>query len=43
MTRIDVFSNSWSSLTLPAVWLGAAAGAALIYAAIRLRRWREEG
>ncbi|PLY43827.1 hypothetical protein CSZ94_07515 [Janthinobacterium sp. ROICE36] len=42
-TRIDVFSNSWSSLALPAVWLGAAAGAALIYAAIRLRRWREEG
>ncbi|SDM38165.1 ABC-2 type transport system permease protein [Janthinobacterium sp. OK676] len=43
VTRIDVFSNSWSSLALPAVWLGAAAGAALIYAAIRLRRWREEG
>ncbi|NVI85463.1 hypothetical protein [Janthinobacterium sp. BJB401] len=43
MTRIDVFSNSWSSLALPAVWLGAVAGAALIYAAIRLRRWREEG
>ncbi|MGK5036758.1 hypothetical protein [Janthinobacterium sp. LB3P118] len=43
MTRIDVFSNSWSSLALPAVWLGAAAGGALIYAAIRLRRWREEG
>ena len=42
MTRIDVFSNSWSSLAMPAVWLGAAAGAALIYAAIRLRRWREE-
>ncbi|UQV44713.1 hypothetical protein KIV45_23440 [Janthinobacterium lividum] len=43
MTRIDVFSNSWSSLALPAAWLGAAAGAALIYAAIRLRSWREEG
>ena len=43
MTRIDVFSNSWSSLALPAVWLGAAAGSALIYAATRLRRWREEG
>ncbi|MCC7683671.1 hypothetical protein [Janthinobacterium sp. FW305-128] len=42
-TRTDVFSNSWSSLASPAVWLGAAAGAALIYAAIRLRRWREEG
>ena len=43
LSRIDIFSNSWSSLTLPAAWLGAAAGAALIYAAIRLRRWREEG
>ncbi|OFJ47005.1 hypothetical protein BA896_018275 [Janthinobacterium lividum] len=43
MTRIDVFSNSWSSLALPAVWLGAVAGAAMIYAAIGLRRWREEG
>jgi ABC-2 type transport system permease protein len=42
MTRIDVFSNSWSSLASPAVWLGAAAGGALLYAAIRLRRWREE-
>lgn len=42
-TRTDVFSDSWSSLALPAVWLGAAAGAALIYAAICLRRWREEG
>jgi len=39
----NVFANSWSSLALPAVWLGAAAGAALIYAAIRLRSWREEG
>jgi ABC-2 type transport system permease protein len=43
MARIDVFSNSWSSLALPAVWLGAAAGAAMLYVAIRLRRWREEG
>ena len=42
LARIDVFSNSWSSLALPATWLGAAAGAALIYAAIRLRGWREE-
>ncbi|MBE3028520.1 hypothetical protein [Janthinobacterium sp. GW458P] len=41
--NINVFGNSWSSLSLPAAWLGAAAGAALIYAAIRLRRWREEG
>lgn len=43
MVQIDVFGNSWSSLGLPAAWLGAAAGAAMIWAAIRLRRWREEG
>ena len=41
LTRFDLFSNSWSSLALPAAWLGVAAGAAMIYAAIRLRRWRE--
>lgn len=43
LTRINVFGNSWSSLSLPGAWLGAAAGAAMMYAAIRLRRWREEG
>lgn len=43
MVQIDVFGNSWSSLGLPSAWLGAAAGAAMIWAAIRLRRWREEG
>ena len=43
MTRIDIFANSWSSLAMPAAWLGAAAGAAMLYAAIRLRGWREEG
>ena len=43
MVQIDVFGNSWSSLGLPAAWLGAVAGAAMIWAAIRLRRWREEG
>lgn len=43
MVQIDVFGNSWSSLGLPAAWLGAAAGAAMIWAAVRLRRWREEG
>ena len=43
MTRIDIFANSWSSLAMPAAWLGAAAGTAMLYAAIRLRGWREEG
>jgi ABC-2 type transport system permease protein len=42
MVNMSIFNNSWSSLTLPATWLGSAAGAAMIYAAIRLRGWREE-
>ena len=42
MANMSIFSNSWSSLALPATWLGSAAGAAMIYAAIRLRGWREE-
>ena len=31
MAQIDVFGNSWSSLGLPAAWLAAAAGAAMIW------------
>ncbi|MES2150896.1 MAG: hypothetical protein V4508_14035 [Pseudomonadota bacterium] len=38
-----VFVQSWLTLTRPNVWIGVAAGAAMIYAAMRLRRWREEG
>jgi len=41
--HIDIFANSWSSLLLPAVWIGAACGAGMIAGAIRLRRWREAG
>ncbi len=28
---------------MPSLWIGALAGVAMIYAAIRLRRWRDEG
>jgi ABC-2 type transport system permease protein len=38
-----VFTQSWLSLATPGVWFGAAAGALMIFAAIRLRRWRDEG
>jgi ABC-2 type transport system permease protein len=38
-----VFRESWMLLTGPNVWLGAAAGVAMIFAAIRLRRWKDEG
>jgi ABC-2 type transport system permease protein len=33
----------WSSLLTPQLWIGVLAGAAMIFAAIRLRRWRDEG
>ena len=38
-----IFQHSWLTLSEPAVWIGAIAGAAMIYAAIRLRRWQDEG
>ncbi len=39
----SVFVQSWLTLLQPTVWIGALAGAAMIYGAIRLRRWRDEG
>jgi ABC-2 type transport system permease protein len=38
-----VFTESWMTLTQPGVWIGVLVGGAMIYAAIRLRRWRDEG
>ena len=38
-----VFMQSWMTLTGPSVWIGAIAGAAMIYAAMRLRSQRGEG
>ena len=35
--------QSWHVFATPDIWIGAAVGAAMIYAAIRLRRWRDEG
>ena len=35
--------QSWQLLADANIWIGAAAGAAMLYAAIRLRGWREEG
>ncbi|MGY0557020.1 MULTISPECIES: hypothetical protein [unclassified Lysobacter] len=32
-----------SSLSMPGLWIGVIAGAVMIFAAIRLRRWRDEG
>ncbi len=39
----SVFVHSWKSLASPHAWLGAVAGAAMIFAAMRLRRWKDEG
>ena len=35
--------SMYSTLLTPQLWIGAIAGAAMIFAAIRLRRWRDEG
>ena len=40
---LSVLGASWGSLARPELWVGAAAGIAMIVAAIRLRRWRDEG
>ena len=37
------FTHQIASLSMPDLWIGAIAGAAMIFAAIRLRRWRDEG
>jgi ABC-2 type transport system permease protein len=39
----SLLAESWKLLGAPAIWLGAAAGAAMISGAIRMRRWRDEG
>jgi ABC-2 type transport system permease protein len=38
-----LLARSWQQLATPNLWIGVAVGAAMIYAAIRLRRWRDEG
>lgn len=38
-----VLAQSWQQFAQPNIWIGAIAGCAMIYVAIRLRRWRDEG
>ena len=38
-----ILIQSWQALATADLWIGVAVGAAMIYAAIRLRRWRDEG
>jgi ABC-2 type transport system permease protein len=35
--------ESWLTLAKPDVWVGVAAGALMIFVAMRMRRWRDEG
>ena len=35
--------SMYSALATPQLWIGVVAGSAMIYGAIRLRRWRDEG
>ena len=35
--------NQLQTLAMPELWIGAIVGAAMIFGAIRLRRWRDEG
>ncbi|MEO8384761.1 MAG: hypothetical protein ABI583_05945 [Betaproteobacteria bacterium] len=39
----EMLAQSLQLLAAPNIWIGAIAGSAMIYAAIRLRRWRDEG
>ena len=39
----ELLTQSWQLLGAPNIWIGVAVGAAMIYAAIRLRGWRDEG
>jgi ABC-2 type transport system permease protein len=39
----SVFTESWMTLTQPGVWVGVVVGGLMIFVAMRLRRWRDEG
>ncbi len=38
-----ILVESYMMLSRPQIWIGAVVGAAMIYAAIKLRRWKDEG
>lgn len=39
----ELFTASWMTVLTPQALIGVAAGAAMIFAAMRLRRWKDEG
>lgn len=42
ITNLIQVGNSWALFGTAELWIGALAGAVMIYAAIRLRRWRDD-
>ncbi len=43
-THMDsLLSHSWQAMATANLWIGVLAGVAMLYAAIRLRRWKDEG
>lgn len=42
MSAGDLLADSWASLGSPVVWIGAAAGVAMLAGAVYMRRWRDE-
>jgi ABC-2 type transport system permease protein len=43
LVQLIDFSSSWNVFATLDLWVGVALGVAMIYGAIRLRRWRDEG
>jgi ABC-2 type transport system permease protein len=43
VSQLFSLKTTYSTLLTPQLWIGAAAGAVMIFGAIRLRRWRDEG
>lgn len=43
INAMALVSQSWRILASANIWIGAAVGSAMIFAAMRLRRWRDEG
>jgi ABC-2 type transport system permease protein len=39
----SIVASSWASLGFANAWIGAVLGAAMIYVATRIRRWKDEG
>ena len=43
IAQLFSLQDTLQGLANPQLWIGAVIGAAMIFAAIRLRRWRDEG